>query len=169
MKYVFILFITCFSIVTTTIPFPIRLVPFIIIVLVLEEIIPLIALYAPGMLPSTCVLPAQRERIDAKKDAGRRASKDHYAPLLAGIAKKKDATLLRTLPSASEAYCGYVCYSCSLIHRPNASLIGCSSSQLMEHRLFAYGELKGISNISPLTMLCFYRKEVANVCPILSL
>ncbi|KAF8462234.1 hypothetical protein DFH94DRAFT_640706 [Russula ochroleuca] len=44
-----------------------RLVPFVAIVLVLEEVIPLIVLYAPGMLPSTCILASQRERIDAKR------------------------------------------------------------------------------------------------------
>ena len=38
-----------------------------LIVLVIEEIIPLIVLYAPWMLPSTCVLPSQRERIETKR------------------------------------------------------------------------------------------------------
>lgn len=40
-----------------------RLVPFLVIVLVAEELIPFVALYAPRMLPSTCVLPGQRDRI----------------------------------------------------------------------------------------------------------
>ncbi|KAL0956080.1 hypothetical protein HGRIS_002249 [Hohenbuehelia grisea] len=44
-----------------------KLIPFIIIVLVLEEIIPLIAIYAPFMLPSTCILPSQRARIENAK------------------------------------------------------------------------------------------------------
>jgi hypothetical protein len=44
-----------------------RLVPFVAILLVLDEVIPLIVLYAPGMLPSTCILASQRERIDAKR------------------------------------------------------------------------------------------------------
>ncbi|KAG6829554.1 hypothetical protein H0H92_004223 [Tricholoma furcatifolium] len=43
-----------------------KVVPFLFIALLLEEIIPLIAIYAPFMLPSTCILPSQRERIDAK-------------------------------------------------------------------------------------------------------
>ncbi|KAJ7497132.1 hypothetical protein FB451DRAFT_1210250 [Mycena latifolia] len=43
-----------------------RLVPFVITALILEEIIPLIVLYAPGMLPSTCILPSQRDRIQEK-------------------------------------------------------------------------------------------------------
>ncbi|KAH7913185.1 hypothetical protein BJ138DRAFT_1059668 [Hygrophoropsis aurantiaca] len=43
-----------------------KLIPFVIIVLVAEEIIPFIALYVPKMLPSTCILPGQRDRIAAK-------------------------------------------------------------------------------------------------------
>jgi len=40
-----------------------KLVPFLLIILVAEELVPLVALYAPRMLPSTCVLPGQRDRI----------------------------------------------------------------------------------------------------------
>jgi len=43
-----------------------RLVPFMLIVLVAEEVVPFIALYLPRMLPSTCVLPGQRNRITLK-------------------------------------------------------------------------------------------------------
>ncbi|KIJ67550.1 hypothetical protein HYDPIDRAFT_166110 [Hydnomerulius pinastri MD-312] len=43
-----------------------KLVPFLVIVLIAEELIPFVALYAPRMLPSTCVLPGQRERIASK-------------------------------------------------------------------------------------------------------
>jgi LETM1 and EF-hand domain-containing protein 1, mitochondrial len=38
-----------------------------LIILIIEEIIPLVVMYAPGLLPSTCILPSQKERIDAKK------------------------------------------------------------------------------------------------------
>lgn len=37
-----------------------------IVVIVMEELIPFIALYAPRMLPSTCILPGQRDRINSK-------------------------------------------------------------------------------------------------------
>ncbi|KAF8170201.1 hypothetical protein K438DRAFT_1854209 [Mycena galopus ATCC 62051] len=40
-----------------------KLVPFVLIAIVLEEIIPLIAIWFPQMLPSTCILPSQRDRI----------------------------------------------------------------------------------------------------------
>ncbi|KAG6331846.1 hypothetical protein ID866_7244 [Astraeus odoratus] len=43
-----------------------KLVPFMIIVLIAEELIPFVALYFPRMLPSTCVLPGQRNRIALK-------------------------------------------------------------------------------------------------------
>lgn len=44
-----------------------RLVPFVLIVLIAEEVIPLIVLYVPSMLPSTCIMPSQRERIENKR------------------------------------------------------------------------------------------------------
>ena len=44
-----------------------RLVPFVLVLVTLEELIPLMVLYAPFMLPSTCVLPSQRERILSKQ------------------------------------------------------------------------------------------------------
>ncbi|KAJ7874677.1 hypothetical protein B0H14DRAFT_3437490 [Mycena olivaceomarginata] len=40
-----------------------KLVPFVFIAIILEEIIPLIAIWYPEMLPSTCILPSQRDRI----------------------------------------------------------------------------------------------------------
>ncbi|KAH7888391.1 hypothetical protein F5I97DRAFT_691998 [Phlebopus sp. FC_14] len=43
-----------------------KLVPFVIMILVAEELIPFAALYAPRMLPSTCILPGQRDRIASK-------------------------------------------------------------------------------------------------------
>lgn len=45
----------------------IKLVPFILTIVVIEEIIPLIVMYVPGMLPSTCILPSQKARIEAKR------------------------------------------------------------------------------------------------------
>lgn len=44
-----------------------KLVPFVLVLVTLEELIPLMVLYAPFMLPSTCVLPSQRERILSKR------------------------------------------------------------------------------------------------------
>lgn len=44
-----------------------RLIPFALIIIVIEEIIPLVVMYTPFLLPSTCILPSQKERIDGKK------------------------------------------------------------------------------------------------------
>jgi len=38
-----------------------------VLAVLLEEVIPIIAIYAPFMLPSTCILPSQRDRIEQKK------------------------------------------------------------------------------------------------------
>ncbi|KAI6121376.1 hypothetical protein F5141DRAFT_1089766 [Pisolithus sp. B1] len=43
-----------------------KLVPFMVVVLIAEELVPFVALYFPRMLPSTCVLPGQRDRIAFK-------------------------------------------------------------------------------------------------------
>jgi len=44
-----------------------KLAPFVLVLVTLEELIPLMVLYAPFMLPSTCILPSQRERISFKR------------------------------------------------------------------------------------------------------
>lgn len=41
--------------------------PFLLLALILEEAIPILALYAPFSLPSVCLLPGQQRRINAKK------------------------------------------------------------------------------------------------------
>ncbi|KAJ1304707.1 hypothetical protein OPQ81_005846 [Rhizoctonia solani] len=46
----------------------IKLIPFLLILLILEEALPLVVLYAPFLLPSTCILPNQRARILWKRD-----------------------------------------------------------------------------------------------------
>ncbi|KAG9009986.1 hypothetical protein FRB94_011122 [Tulasnella sp. JGI-2019a] len=49
----------------------VKLVPFLLILLILEEILPLVVLYIPGLLPSTCILPSQSERIQQKAETTR--------------------------------------------------------------------------------------------------
>ena len=43
------------------------MIPFALIILIIEEIIPLVVMYAPFILPSTCILPSQKDRIDTKR------------------------------------------------------------------------------------------------------
>ena len=65
-----------------------RLAPFVLVFAVIEELIPVIILYAPGFLPSTCKLQPQQDRIDNLADDKR------YEAL-------SDAqTLLKKLPSS---------------------------------------------------------------------
>ncbi|KAF8512398.1 hypothetical protein JB92DRAFT_2928308 [Gautieria morchelliformis] len=45
----------------------VKLLPFVLTIVVLEEALPFVVLYLPGLLPSTCLLPSQHERIEAKR------------------------------------------------------------------------------------------------------
>ena len=44
-----------------------RLIPFVLIIIIAEEAIPFVVLYAPFLLPSTCLLPSQKERVSTKR------------------------------------------------------------------------------------------------------
>ncbi|KAI0268797.1 hypothetical protein BC834DRAFT_867242 [Gloeopeniophorella convolvens] len=90
-----------------------RLVPFIAIVLILEEIIPLIVLYAPGMLPSTCILTSQRERIEGKRREKQRAYAETMREEFLDVFKAGPAALVSTLPGPSSAIalCGLLSLS----------------------------------------------------------
>jgi len=95
-----------------------RIVPFILVAVTLEELIPLIAIYAPGMLPSTTVLPLQRKRIEEKAKekqtafAARQAAFARIAQLgkergKEGIAPTVDLQSLRALGGdCTKAICG---------------------------------------------------------------
>jgi hypothetical protein len=85
-------------------------VPFFIIAMVLEEIIPIIAIYAPAMLPSTWILPAQKIRIEQKKTEKAKKVPSKYAPLLARLSQLEADTgslPLKTLVDSggAEAFC----------------------------------------------------------------
>jgi LETM1 and EF-hand domain-containing protein 1 len=51
-----------------------RLPFFVLTFIVLEEIIPLIILFAPAILPSTCILPSQHDKIRLAQDKAQIAS-----------------------------------------------------------------------------------------------
>jgi LETM1 and EF-hand domain-containing protein 1 len=91
------------------------LVPFILIALILEEIIPLIVLYAPSMLPSTCILPSQRDRIQEKAmDQALKLMTD-YKHVLMSITRAADGgeIPLRSLSGqdVTKVICGFVLVS----------------------------------------------------------
>ena len=87
-----------------------RLVPFVAIVLVLEEVIPLIVMYAPGMLPSTCILASQRERIDAKRREKQRAYAETSRDAFLDVFKAGPTALASSFPSTLSgiSLCGKV-------------------------------------------------------------
>ncbi|KAH8093921.1 hypothetical protein BXZ70DRAFT_1079150 [Cristinia sonorae] len=68
-----------------------KLIPFAMIIIILEEIIPLVVLYAPFILPSTCILPSQKERIDAKKREKQRVFLASYQEIFAQLAENAAA------------------------------------------------------------------------------
>jgi hypothetical protein len=89
-------------------------VPFLIIALLLEEIIPLIAIYAPFMLPSTCILPSQRQRIKAKRSEKAIAFAANYRQLFNKLKTSASPPghlslgILHTVDDAPYALCGQV-------------------------------------------------------------
>ncbi|KAH9046884.1 hypothetical protein EDB84DRAFT_1463972 [Lactarius hengduanensis] len=90
-----------------------RLVPFVAIVLILEEVIPLIVLYAPGMLPSTCVLTSQRERIEAKRREKQRAFTETMREVFLDVRNAGPAALTSSLSGniSGIALCGLLSLS----------------------------------------------------------
>jgi hypothetical protein len=92
-----------------------RLVPFVVVVILLEEIIPLIAIYAPFMLPSTCILPSQRTRMENAKKDRQLALAEYNQPLFLRMSTQNPGQIpLSTFSDGelSEAMCG--CVSCLL-------------------------------------------------------
>ncbi len=88
-----------------------RVVPFLIIALLLEEIIPLIAIYVPSMLPSTCVLPTQRQRIDEKRAEKAHSFALEHRHVYAELRRSENPAGYLPLeslhhPGASTAICG---------------------------------------------------------------
>ena len=79
---------------------------------IIEEIIPLIVMYAPGMLPSTCVLPSQRARIDTKRHSRQRESYEIMRELpVLGEYSLEEVTLDTFTRNDLTLLCKYV-YSC---------------------------------------------------------
>ncbi|KAJ3793542.1 hypothetical protein GGU11DRAFT_395577 [Lentinula aff. detonsa] len=71
-----------------------KLIPFILMAIVVEELIPIAAIYAPFMLPSTCILPGQQSRIEEKKTQKAIASALQAQTIFATIKKNAvDGTL----------------------------------------------------------------------------
>ncbi|KAG0708327.1 hypothetical protein DFH29DRAFT_795363 [Suillus ampliporus] len=90
-----------------------KLIPFVIIVLVMEELIPFIALYVPRMLPSTCILPGQRDRINAKARNNQLLALVKHRQLFELLRKESESSGFITTHSLSQpgALCGYYIFN----------------------------------------------------------
>ncbi|KAI8969574.1 hypothetical protein BD414DRAFT_510907 [Trametes punicea] len=62
-----------------------KLIPFALIILIAEEAIPLVVIYTPFLLPSTCLLPSQKERIDAKRREKQRSFAETMKPVFEDV------------------------------------------------------------------------------------
>ncbi|KAI0790685.1 hypothetical protein C8Q75DRAFT_851782 [Abortiporus biennis] len=76
-----------------------KLIPFVLIIIVIEEIIPLIVMYAPFILPSTCILPSQQERIVEKRREKQQGFAVH--PVFEEIRKLQDISMASITPLLS--------------------------------------------------------------------
>jgi hypothetical protein len=79
------------------------------IAVVIEEIIPLIVLYAPFMLPSTCILPSQEARIIRAKHESQLAFstlRDYFEPVHTAGKDKGFVRIQDLNPSSLQAMCG---------------------------------------------------------------
>lgn len=77
-----------------------KVVPFLFMALILEELIPIMILYVPSLLPSTCILPAQSARIRARKVEAAAAAQR----VLSASGKETDVRL------GSSIYSRQLCY-----------------------------------------------------------
>ncbi|ESK92949.1 hypothetical protein Moror_9022 [Moniliophthora roreri MCA 2997] len=110
-----------------------KVIPFVVVAVILEELIPVIALYAPFMLPSTCVLPAQRERIEEKKAIKALASyHESRALILSMKSKVQDGKLPLTALSGT----GVASVVCSLLRLPTFGIDSLRMWRIWRHLHF---------------------------------
>ncbi|KAI0717228.1 hypothetical protein C8T65DRAFT_641772 [Cerioporus squamosus] len=62
-----------------------KLIPFMLVVIIAEELIPLMVIYAPFLLPSTCLLPSQKERIDNKRREKQKSYAESMLPVFQSV------------------------------------------------------------------------------------
>ncbi|GAW01807.1 LETM1 and EF-hand domain-containing protein anon- mitochondrial [Lentinula edodes] len=92
-----------------------KLIPFLVMAIVVEELIPVAAIYAPFMLPSTCILPGQLARIEEKKNLKAVASASEAQGILAKIRKN---AVDGTLPISALKGTGSAVVVCGLLRLP---------------------------------------------------
>ncbi|KAK1229165.1 hypothetical protein PQX77_007737 [Marasmius sp. AFHP31] len=114
-----------------------KIVPFLIIASLLEEVVPIIALYAPFMLPSTCLLPSQRERIEGKKTMKALSTISTSRPrFLALKAESQDGKL----PLTALRHPGSAAMVCSILRLPTFGPDPLRKWRITRHLRFISGD-----------------------------
>ncbi|KAE9401599.1 hypothetical protein BT96DRAFT_1018080 [Gymnopus androsaceus JB14] len=116
-----------------------KLIPFIILALVLEELIPVLALYAPNMLPSTVILPGQRQRINEKRTQKAITSAFESKQILANIRKN---AVDGNLPSSALRGTGSATALCSLLRLPTFGIDLLRIGRIHRHLRFIHRDDK---------------------------
>lgn len=86
-------------------------------------------IYAPFILPSTCLLPSQKERIDNKRREKQKEYAVNFAPVFDGIHSRAlsepDLSVDKLLDRTSLlSYTGYVCAMLhSITHKSDVSTL----------------------------------------------
>ena len=98
-----------------------RLIPFVLIIIIAEEAIPLVVIYAPFLLPSTCLLPSQKERIDKKRREKQKEYAETFASVFKGVHSRAlshpDLSVDKLLDRSSLlSYTGYVLHRAVWTH-----------------------------------------------------
>lgn len=92
-----------------------KVIPFLVIAVLLEELIPVIAIYTPFMLPSPCLLPAQRERIEEKKAQKALSTLSSTRPMFLALQAKSEGG---KLPLTALREPGSAAMVCSILRLP---------------------------------------------------
>lgn len=75
----------------------VKLPLFLFILVTVEELLPLMVIYTPFLLPSTCILPSQKQKIRDSVEVKRMRSIERLRDLLAHTDLKNAATLTETI------------------------------------------------------------------------
>ncbi|KAL0580330.1 hypothetical protein V5O48_001667 [Marasmius crinis-equi] len=114
-----------------------KVVPFLIIAVLLEEVVPIIALYAPFMLPSTCLLPSQRERIEGKKSLKALSTISTERPMFLALkAESQDGKL----PLSALRHPGSAAMVCSVLRLPTFGTDILRKWRISRHLRFISGD-----------------------------
>ncbi len=121
-----------------------RLIPFMLVVIIAEELIPVMVIYAPFLLPSTCLLPSQKERIDNKRREKQKNYLESMRPVFHSVHSRAvsepelSADALLKDRSVPISYLGYVLFLFGNSGRRTDTPADCSRSRASAFPLCGY-------------------------------